>query len=173
MSKSFHGLLFSGTDLRGQFLFGCRAIGPKFQAYRLEPVQSGRSVKTTTPKLKVLACAKNYVQLPFKLDCVSKSVTSWPRKQFGAAYSQNVLLSRNMSLQSQVRAAVLHPRSKRPILKYIHHLDELLSALAPYARSIEPCDGSFRGIEACMAMNHLHRLRFQCQVLVDANCRVK
>ena len=53
-----------------------------------------------------------------------------------------------------------HRARDRPVLKQIHRLDELLSALAPFAHP----EGGFRGIEACIAMNHLHRLRLQRKV---------
>jgi hypothetical protein len=175
MTKFFHSHLLSGTDPVVQLVFGCRAIGANFRprASSFEEVRNGSSIETTSRR-KNLDCSKNYAHIPFKFNCVSKRVTSQPRKLFDVFHRpfENVLLSRNLSLQSQVPDSVLHPRSKRPILKYIHQLDELLSALAPYARCSDPFEGSFRGIEACMAMNHLHRLRFQCQVLFNANCRL-
>jgi hypothetical protein len=172
MNKYFHGHLFSGTEIQGHLYFGCRAIA-KFQpkACSLEAVHSVK----TTPRLESLSHFKINVSIPSNLNCGIKPVNSQPRKGVGLSYSNvhNVVFSRSVSLQSQAHKAVVHPRSKRhvkrPVLKDIDHLDELLSALAPFARCSDPFEGSFRGIEACMAMNHLHRLRFQCQVLVDAH----
>jgi hypothetical protein len=176
MRKYFHGNLLSGAEPQRQLLFGHRAVGAKFQPRACSHhAFHNRSSNKTTPRLEILVFIKNDAEFPFKFNCAIKPVTSKPRKRFDDSYRplRNVPLSRNISLQSQVHEAVLHPRSKRPILKYIHHLDELLSALAPYARCSEPFEGSFRGIEACMAMNHLHRLRFQCQVRVYADCRLQ